>query len=127
MFHTSLTKLRQFENIIQKFIYDLICRYPFYGVQFHPEKNLYEWIPDRNIVHNENAIASSQYFAWFFVNECRKNDNHFTDIEEENRMLIYNYPSTFTGLIQSPYEQSYLFKSDVDYVKPENSLNAKED
>lgn len=64
---------------------------------------------------------SSQYFASFFVNECRKNGNKFTGIDEENRMLIYNFPTTFTGRVKSAFEQSYLFKSDVEYAKPEGS------
>lgn len=84
-------------------------------MQFHPEKVLYEWIRNRNISHTENAVASAQYFAQFFVNECRKNANRFNSINEENQMLIYNYPVTFTGRLNSTFEQSYLFESDVDY------------
>ncbi|XP_055324546.1 gamma-glutamyl hydrolase-like [Sitodiplosis mosellana] len=90
-------------------------RYPFYGVQFHPEKVLYEWIRNRNISHTEGAVASAQYFAQFFVNECRKNDNRFDSIDEENQMLIYNFPCTFTGRLNSTFEQSYLFERDIDY------------
>jgi len=43
--------------------------YPFYGVQFHPEKNLYEWVTGKNIPHGRNATLAAQYFANFFVNE----------------------------------------------------------
>lgn len=32
-------------------------------------------------------------------------------------MLIYNFPATFTGRLNSTFEQSYLFETDVDYGK----------
>lgn len=44
---------------------------PFYGLQFHPEKNIYEWIDGKNIPHSSNAVMVSQYFANFFVNESK--------------------------------------------------------
>lgn len=44
---------------------------PFYGLQFHPEKNIYEWISGKNIPHSSKAIMASQYFANFFVNESK--------------------------------------------------------
>lgn len=91
-------------------------KYPFYGVQFHPEKNIYEWIANRNIPHTTNAIRAAQYFATFFVNEARHSLNHFPGgIAEENTVLIYNYPTNFTALVKSAYEQCYLFDADVSY------------
>lgn len=44
-------------------------RYPFYAVQFHPEKNTYEWTTKEDIPHSPNAIKTAQYFANFFVNQ----------------------------------------------------------
>lgn len=96
-------------------IHILPFRYPFYGVQFHPEKNIYEWIKNRNISHTANAIKANQYFANFFINESRKNLNQFDDLDEENAALIYNFPVTFTGLVKSSFEQSYLFSDTVEY------------
>lgn len=43
--------------------------FPFYGLQFHPEKNSYEWAIKKNIPHGELATKISQYFADFFVDE----------------------------------------------------------
>ena len=43
--------------------------YPFYGIQFHPEKNIYEWVDGKNIPHGKNATIVSQYFANFFIEE----------------------------------------------------------
>lgn len=89
--------------------------YPFYGVQFHPEKNLYEWVKGKNITHTKAAVRSSQYFAQFFVDEARKNMHTFTDKSEEYRHLIYNFPTTFTSLRGVSYEECYMFRSNVNY------------
>ncbi|XP_046603493.1 chitobiosyldiphosphodolichol beta-mannosyltransferase-like [Neodiprion virginianus] len=81
---------------------------PFYGIQFHPEKNLYEWVANKNIPHNPEASLASQYFANFFVNEARKNSHSFpngADLDE----LIYNYQITFTGRKNSSFMQTYMF------------------
>lgn len=93
-------------------------RYPFYGVQFHPEKNLYEWIINRNISHTATAIRAAQYFANFFIDETRRSENRFDGgVDEENSVLIYNYPTNFTALVKSAYEQCYLFDENVGYRK----------
>jgi gamma-glutamyl hydrolase len=44
-------------------------QYPIYGIQFHPEKNAYEWKETKNNPHTANAIVVAQYFANFFINE----------------------------------------------------------
>ncbi|KAL0107080.1 hypothetical protein PUN28_015548 [Cardiocondyla obscurior] len=85
-------------------------QFPFYGLQFHPEKNLYEWVTGKNIPHGSNATIVSQYFANFFVNEARKNSHEFRTKEEEKQSLIYNYPITYTALQNSSFEQCYMFK-----------------
>lgn len=98
-------------------------RYPFYGVQFHPEKNLYEWIINRNISHTSNAIRVAQYFANFFADEARKSANTFASVDEENSVLIYNFPTNFTALVKSAYEQCYLFYDTTDYIQIGNELS----
>lgn len=89
--------------------------YPFYGVQFHPEKVLYEWVENYNISHLADATKASQYFARFFVDECRRSGHKFPDYAEENRHLIYNFPVTFSAVKGSTYQQAYMFQEDVDY------------
>lgn len=84
-------------------------RYPFYGIQFHPEKNIYEWIANKNISHTANAIQAAQYFGDFFIHETRKNDHRFTSDTTLDKHVIYNYPTTFTGLKKSSFEQCYMF------------------
>lgn len=98
-------------------------RYPFFGVQFHPEKNLYEWIINRNITHTSTAIRAAQYFANFFVDETRRSQNRFPGgVTEENSVLIYNFHTNFTALVKSAYEQCYLFDEHVSYAKIEGEL-----
>lgn len=82
-------------------------KYPFYGVQFHPEKNAFEW-KVQSIPHSAESILVQQFFGNFFVNEARKNNNSFPSIEDETAALIYNYPVTYTGDTLA-FEQSYFF------------------
>lgn len=98
--------------------------YPFYGIQFHPEKNLYEWVRNKNISHTANAIEVSQYFAEFFIDEARKNDNRFKDSTTEDKYVIYNFPPSFTGAKGSAFEQSYLFPADVKYEGEEDPTSS---
>lgn len=93
--------------------------YPFYGVQFHPEKNLYEWVRNKNISHTSSAIKASQYFAQFFVSEARRSTNSFRDAKTEDQFVIYNFNVTFTGAVGSAFEQCYLFPADIDYPRAE--------
>uniref|UniRef100_A0AAV2L773 folate gamma-glutamyl hydrolase n=1 Tax=Knipowitschia caucasica TaxID=637954 RepID=A0AAV2L773_KNICA len=47
--------------------------YPIYGVQWHPEKNPFEWTR-AYYAHSSNAVKVTFYFANFFVNEARKSE-----------------------------------------------------
>lgn len=111
--------LKEILSILVRFL----CRYPFYGVQFHPEKNVYEWARNRNIPHTKDSIAIAQYFETFLVNECRMNGNRFSGVDVENQVLIYNFPATFTGRLNSTFEQCYLFEPNIDY--PYTEIEAK--
>lgn len=87
-------------------------KYPFYGVQFHPEKNVYEFKSNLNIPHSPSAIRVAQYFANFFVEETRKNSHKFNKDIDERRSLIYNYQPSYTGLKNASYEQLYMFTNE---------------
>ena len=62
--------------IICIYIYFLFCstgkKYPFYGVQYHPEKNIFDWDGPLNVDHSRNAIAFAQGLADFFVQQGRE-------------------------------------------------------
>jgi len=44
-------------------------KYPIYGVQWHPEKNSFEWKNSSGIPHSSSAIRAAHYIADFFINE----------------------------------------------------------
>ncbi|XP_067836270.1 gamma-glutamyl hydrolase [Heptranchias perlo] len=113
---TSNTKLSNFYKILTtntdsqqvEFVSTMEARsYPIYGVQWHPEKNPYEWSTKKKFPHTPNAVKVAWYMADFFVNEARKNYHYFSDGTEEAKALIYNYAPVYTGNISS-YEQIYL-------------------
>jgi len=83
-------------------------KYPFWGVQWHPEKALFEWNPKTLIDHSYDSVLLNGWTARFFVNECRKNDNHFADTKSETAALIYQYHATYTG-DTTGFTQEYLF------------------
>ncbi|MCJ8735393.1 hypothetical protein PDJAM_G00246490 [Pangasius djambal] len=83
-------------------------KYPFYGVQWHPEVNRFQWYPQYSFPHSKNAVHLSSLLAQFLVNEGRRSSHHFSHPEEESRALIYSYNPVYTAKFSS-YEQVYFF------------------
>ncbi|KAF7667469.1 hypothetical protein LDENG_00061430 [Lucifuga dentata] len=83
-------------------------RYPFYGVQWHPEVNRFQWNSKLHFPHSPHAVQVSSLLAEFFVNEGRRSLHHFSSLEEEASSLIYNYTPVFAGNFTG-YEQIYFF------------------
>merc|ERR1711962_116120 len=84
--------------------------YPFFGVQFHPEKNIFEWSPkEENIPHSAAAVNVANYFSRFLVNLARQSKHKFSDDGEE--YSIYNFDPLYTGgkRIDMTFEQAYVF------------------
>ncbi len=50
-------------------VYAIAYRYPFYAVQWHPEKSPFEWIEKAGMVHTLSAIKATFYTAYFIVSE----------------------------------------------------------
>lgn len=82
-------------------------KYPFVGVQFHPEKQ-YEWNPQQENPHSRIAIRSNRYFFDLIVDLAKFNKNVFFRNTDEMKALIYNY-SPKTGKVKY-YDQIYVFK-----------------
>jgi gamma-glutamyl hydrolase len=85
-------------------------RYPFYGTQWHPEKNNFEWSQNAdysNIPHSPNAILASGETARFFLSEARKSQHVFPEARRDE--LIYSAPVIYTGKGDWTYEQVYAF------------------
>ncbi|KPP72969.1 gamma-glutamyl hydrolase-like, partial [Scleropages formosus] len=70
--------------------------FPFYGTQWHPEKNAYEWTKPY-IPQSPSAIKMMFFMADFFVNEARKSFHRFSSEKEKAESLIYNYSPVYTG------------------------------
>ncbi|CAI5649918.1 gamma-glutamyl hydrolase isoform X1 [Oreochromis niloticus] len=83
-------------------------RYPFYGVQWHPEVNRFQWYRKANFPHSRHAVQLSSELAEFFVNEARRSLHHFDSPAEEESSLIYNYSPVYVANITT-YEQIYFF------------------
>lgn len=82
---------------------------PIYGIQFHPEKNIFEWAPNRGINHTGNAVRSAQYLAEQFVEETRNTRSRFD--ENHHNLLIYNYRVSYIGnQTKASYQELYMFK-----------------
>ena len=85
---------------------------PFWGSQFHPEKNIFETgffdsgAPFERINHSNAAVVMSQYFANFFVEQCRKSKNRFMSATELKGRLFYQARArswSSPGFVQSYY------------------------
>ena len=76
--------------------------YPFYGIQWHPEKINFEHFQGaQNMLSNNlHGVLVSQFCANFLVDEARKNSNSFKSISEESRFLFNNYHSTFKDMFE---------------------------
>eukprot|EP01017_Pseudomicrothorax_dubius_P023630 TRINITY_DN25207_c0_g1_i1.p1 TRINITY_DN25207_c0_g1~~TRINITY_DN25207_c0_g1_i1.p1 ORF type:complete len:253 (-),score=38.54 TRINITY_DN25207_c0_g1_i1:61-819(-) len=69
--------------------------YPFYGMQPHPERSVFEWFKTK-IVHSEKTVQIVQGLSNFLRSEALKNTNSFSDDVELARHLIQSYVPTVT-------------------------------
>ena len=91
-------------------------KYPFYGIQYHPEKNIFEHKETLQIPHHPEALEFAEYFGNFFINEARKNNHTFYPGAIEENSLIHNY-SPVDSISNSIWEELYLFtRDDYNYV-----------
>ena len=81
-------------------------KYPIYGSQFHPEKNIFEWNATVAIPHDQDSIEVTTYLTNFFIHEARKNNNTFGSEEDLQPYLIYNYDPVY---IDGYFATIYVF------------------
>ena len=88
--------------------------YPFYGSQFHPEKNAFEWSQSWEAnntaqhaeAHDASAIKAMSYLASFFVAEARRSPHRYSG----ELPLIYDFePVRTVSTTTQKYEQCYVF------------------
>jgi gamma-glutamyl hydrolase len=90
--------------------------YPFYGAQFHPEKNAFEWDQSweqnrsATVAHSAAGARASQYFADFFVGEARRSPHVWpAAAADAPTPLIYAYQTVRTATQSNKWEQCYVF------------------
>ncbi|KAK2571885.1 Gamma-glutamyl hydrolase [Acropora cervicornis] len=88
---------------------DVSYDYPFYGTQWHPEKNSFEWTSLEAINHSKEAVLVTQYVANFFVDQARLSGHRFADKKEEENALIYQHAPVFCLPEITAFEQCYFF------------------
>ncbi|XP_057306280.1 gamma-glutamyl hydrolase-like [Hydractinia symbiolongicarpus] len=84
--------------------------FPFYGVQFHPEKTMFEWAETMTIPHSSKAIRFGQFIGNSYMDQVRRNTRHFHNSSIEREYVIENYRSLRADNIKShtPFQQIYI-------------------
>lgn len=87
-------------------------KFPIYAVQFHPERNQFEWDLPEKTPHDFDAVRAVQALANFFVQEVRRNSHSFSSPTDEKKALIYNYSPIYNvnSTDAYPEEQIYVFE-----------------
>lgn len=83
--------------------------YPIFGVQFHPEKPMFEWGELQNLPHSKASIHANRYFYDILVMLSKLNDNKFQNEDVETDTLIYNYNPIFNRNKSPTFVQIYAF------------------
>lgn len=97
-------------------------QYPFYGLQFHPEKLQYEWNPSGAVMRPQSGIRLSHHLADFFFSEAAKNNHRFKNPGEFYKRQIENYESFHSMLTEDTALQSYYIIDDDTYDIPTRDL-----
>jgi len=89
--------------------------YPFYGVQWHPEKNPFEFCKTckkKDINHSSDAIYVTEAMADVFIREAKKSSHEYTDFQRFP--LVWDY-DVIRGLY---YEQIFIIPAPVVVSEP---------
>ena len=89
--------------------------FPFYGVQYHPEKNAYEYttypntsIPYENIDHTDEGIEFSYYLSNFFLDKVRYGMQQQQGQNGYTKMSRFPPIRSYTSSIGIKYEDIYI-------------------
>jgi len=99
----STTNLEEGQNVVSMIKHR---KYPFIGVQFHPEKIQFEHRSSVQTNVSFQSVEASHRMAMMFFDQVNKNTNEFGRESKLEAMLIYNYPMYKSS---GPYEQIYVF------------------
>ena len=80
-------------------------KYPIWGTQFHPEKNIYEWgYGYKSIPHTTHAVHAGQYFADFFINQGDNSPIRSTNHTDNNQLILFFFVFLFLFRLNSSKE-----------------------
>ncbi|CDW58884.1 Peptidase C26 domain containing protein [Trichuris trichiura] len=85
-------------------------RFPFYGIAWHPEKNVYEQHSSLNLSRSNAAIEMAHYLARLLVREAQRSKHTFSSPSQYYQNSIFNYCPQFTGQMGYKFEQAYFFQ-----------------
>ena len=86
-------------------------KYPFIGVQFHPEKIQYEHKDTIKTNVTFESLEISHKLSMLFFDLVSKNNNEIQDERQLEALLIYNYPLYKSSGV---FEQIYVFPKFFD-------------
>lgn len=93
-------------------------KYPFYGVQWHPEKDVWELgeykngMPYEAIPHSIDAMRVTHHLSQRLIKDARQNSHAFPDYATEQAALIWNFPVFMTG---PSFVQEYVSYFEFDF------------
>ncbi|KAJ4454700.1 putative Gamma-glutamyl hydrolase A [Paratrimastix pyriformis] len=70
-------------------------KYPVYGLQWHAERNQYEWGTGEKLDHSVEAVRAVEWVVNYFVQDCRQS-GHQLGADLEKTLLIYNFAPTYS-------------------------------
>lgn len=82
---------------------------PFFGIQWHSEKNAFEWNENEHMSHDPDAVAVMQHISDVFVTQARLSKHQFASSADYEGRLIYNFQPVYTGLKGLNFEQAYFW------------------
>jgi gamma-glutamyl hydrolase len=122
-FHITSTNMdlegRRFISTIESILY------PIFAVQYHPEKNNFEYgmqvnstVPYEAISHTEEAVALSMHLAMFFVNKVRRSSIGEYTLGDRHP-TVTTYPVTSS----KDFEQIYIIPAAEHWVRDRRTPN----
>lgn len=108
--------------------------FPIYGVQYHPEKNAFEYstypgtnIPYEAIDHSEAGLAFSLYLSRFFVDLVREGQTMNRQNHDYTKSDIYPTINTYPMQTGLKFEQLYIIPNASHWKRTIGSTKAIND
>lgn len=86
-------------------------RFPFVGLQFHPEKSAFEWNTKSHFNHSRISIETSRLFYDWLAVEASLSKHSYPSPSDLYKEVIYNYAPvmTYPHNRETSFEQIYFF------------------